>query len=37
MEIIYASKKIEAFIKKVDKKLGARIERTIDLLEVATI
>ncbi len=34
MEIIYASKKIEAFIKKVDKKLGARIERTIDLLEV---
>ena len=34
MEIIYASKKIEAFIKKTDKKLSARIERSIDLLEV---
>ena len=33
MEIIYANDKIEAFLKKADKRLAARIEKTIDLLE----
>lgn len=33
MEIIYANSKIEVFIKKVNKNLGARIEKTIDILE----
>lgn len=33
MEVIYATPKIGLFIKKLDKKLSARVESTIDLLE----
>jgi len=34
MEIIYANSKIEVFIRKTNKNLAARIEKTIDILEI---
>ena len=34
MEVVYADSRIEKFLKRADKKLAARVARTIDLLEI---